>query len=327
MNQKVEISPKTIVFTVLFLIFLKVIWDMKEMIFALFLAFILMSALKPVVNRLVKFKIPRILAVAFSVFSTVFFIGFLISFALPPLVQEIFIFIKNLPAIIKMVIPTISPYLNFESFNKFIPEITQNTVGVISGIFNNYYFVVSVIFFSFYFLLEEKFLVNFLAGFLPEKNLQKVTVIFSKVEKRMSYWMWGELVLMTLIGTLSYIGLVILGVKYAFSLAVIAGLLEIVPVIGPVTSVIPAFIVGASTSWFLGLSVLPLYFLIQQLENNVIIPIVMQKAVGIHPIMTLIALTVGGKFGGFLGVLLSVPAALMIETIAKEIIQLKNNNS
>ncbi len=318
MIQKVEITPKTIIFTVFFLLSLQILWTVKELIFGLFFAFIFMSALKPVVLFFEKARVPRAIAVILSIISAVSILVFLISFAFPPLISEAFIFFKNLPHLIKGVMPTVSQFINFESLNKFLPEITQNTVGIISGVFSNYFFVISVLFFSFYFLLDDMFFKNVFKRFLEEKEAERIYHILEKTEERMSAWMWGELKLMTIIGVLSYIGLSFLGVKYAFSLAVIAGLLEIVPVIGPVTSVIPAFIVAASTSWFLGLSVLPLYFIIQQLENNLIVPLVMQTSVGIHPIMTLIALTIGGKLGGVLGVLLAVPIALFVETTIVE---------
>ena len=119
--------------------------------------------------------------------------------------------------------------------------------------------------------------------------------------------------LMTSIGLLTYIGLSILGVPFALSLAFLAGLLEIVPIIGPIMSAIPAFIVASSASSFLGLGTLVLYLIIQQLENNLIVPYIMNKAVGIHPITTLIALSIGGTLGGILGAILAVPVALIIE--------------
>ncbi len=114
-----------------------------------------------------------------------------------------------------------------------------------------------------------------------------------------------------------------MNIKYAAPLAIMAGLLEVVPIIGPTVATIPAFFVGASISWFTGLAVIALYFLIQQLENNLIVPLVMKKAVGLNPIITLIALIIGGKLGGLLGIILSVPTALFIETILVEFSRLK----
>ena len=132
--------------------------------------------------------------------------------------------------------------------------------------------------------------------------------------------MRGELILMTIIGVFTYIALNILGIKFALSLAFIAGLLEIIPIIGPIIAAIPAFLVASSDSFFLGGIVIILYIIIQQLENNLIVPFVMNKAVGIHPITILIALSIGGRLGGLLGAVLAVPVALFIETIVTQLL-------
>lgn len=321
MNQKIEISSKTIIFTVFFLISLKALWLIRELIYALFLAFIFMSALKPPVNYLEKKIFPRSLAVFFVFLTTVVIVLFTGSFVIPPLVRESLAFFKSLPDLITNSFSTPSSYLNLEPLTSFLPDLTKNFVKFISGVFSNFIFFLSTVVFTFYFLLEEKFLKKILEKFLEEKQAEKIVAISDNVERRMGMWVWGELILMTVIGIMSYGGLSLLRIKYVLPLAIIAGILEIVPIIGPTISTIPAFFVAASNSWFLGLSVIALYFLIQQLENNLIVPLVMKKAVGLNPVVTLIALTIGGKLGGFLGIFLSVPAALLLETILIELIK------
>lgn len=323
MSQKVEISSKTIVFTVFFLIFLKVLWQIRELLFALFLAFILMSALKPPVRFLEKIGLPRSLATLVIFIVTLMTFSFTGFFIIPPLVKESLIFLKNLPNLVSNVLPSSFFYLNTDSLSQILPQLTQNFIKIVSGVFSNFIFLVSTVFFTFYFLIEEKFLKKFLEKFLPSSQVNVVVEIFEKVEQRMGAWVWGELILMTVIGGLSYLGLQLLDVKYSLPLAIIAGVLEVVPIIGPTFSAIPAFFVAASSSWFLGLSVIALYFLIQQFENNFIVPLVMKKTVGLNPIVTLIALTIGGKLGGFLGILLSVPVSLLIETILIELIHIQ----
>lgn len=321
--QRIEISSKTIIFTVFFLIFLKVLWVVREVIYALFLAFIFMSALKPAVNMIERQRIPRFLAAIFVFISTLVGLVFVFAFILPPLVQESFSFFRNLPFLIEQSFPLVSVYIEDASFSALVPNITGNFIPVVTGIFSNFIFIISILFFTFYFLLEEKFLKNFLDKFMEEEKAQEIVSIVNKAERRMGAWMWGEIILMTVIGVLTYIGLTLLGVRYAIPLAVLAGILEIVPIIGPTIAAIPALFVAASTSRLLSGYTLILYVVVQQLENNLIVPMVMRKAVGLNPILTLIALTVGGKLGGFLGVLLSVPAALFIETVLIETVKLR----
>ena len=106
--------------------------------------------------------------------------------------------------------------------------------------------------------------------------------------------------------------------KYALALAVLAGLLEVIPSLGPIASSIPAILIGLSYSPIMGLYSTILYLIVQQLENNLVVPIVMKKATGLHPIITLIAMVVGGKLAGIMGVLLAVPSTIFIETILIE---------
>jgi predicted PurR-regulated permease PerM len=171
--------------------------------------------------------------------------------------------------------------------------------------------------------MEEKFMKNFLLRFIDEKQTDRIVSVLDRAEKRMGAWMWGEVLLMTIIGLVTYIGLMVLQVHYALPLAVLAGLFEVVPIIGPIISLVPAFFVTAATSWSLGIFTIILYVTIQQLENNIVVPMVMRRAVGLHPIVTLSALTIGGKLGGFLGMLLSVPIALLIETVFIEFTRVK----
>ena len=111
-----------------------------------------------------------------------------------------------------------------------------------------------------------------------------------------------------------------IGIRYSLALAVLAGLLEAVPNLGPTISSIPAILLGFAVSPVMGVTALALYFIIQQLENNLIVPVVMKKAVGLNPIITLIALLIGGKIGGVLGVLLAIPITVFLETVLIEII-------
>ena len=319
MPQKIEISSRTIIFTVFFIISLQVIWEVRELIFGLILAFILMSALKPAVNYLESIKIPRLLSTIIVFISSIILILFIFSVVIPPLLQESLFFVKSLPLLITNIFPESMDYINLNSLTSLLPDLTQNIILVVSRLFSNVIFIVSILFFTFYFLAEEKFMQSFLYKFLSEKKAGEIVIILNKAEKRLSAWMWGEIVLMTIIGLSTYFGLMVLQMKYVLPLAVLAGILEIVPMIGPTISAKPAILVALSISPIMAVYTIVLYILIQQLENNIIVPVVMRRAVGLHPIFTLIALTIGGKLGGFLGILLSVPIALILETILIEI--------
>lgn len=324
---KIEISHRTIIFTIFFLIFLKLLWEVRDLLFSLFFAFIIMSALKPAVYFLEKRKIPRIFSALVIFILFIFIIGYILTWVFPPLISELVQLFKQLPIIIKRLSPEFGRYLDLDNFSQFLPNLTRNIFSIVGNIFSNAIFVISTLFFSFYFILEESFIRKFLSRFFEDRHVEKVSNIFGKVEKRMSSWFWGELALMTIIGVLTFVGLSSIGVRYALPLAVIAGLLEAVPNLGPTISSVPAFLVAVSHSYFLGFSVLALYFIIQQLENNLIVPIIMRRVVGINPIITLVALIMGGRIAGVLGIVLAIPITLFIEMLIVELAQTKYEQS
>ncbi|OGG70074.1 hypothetical protein A3F27_03355 [Candidatus Kaiserbacteria bacterium RIFCSPHIGHO2_12_FULL_53_13] len=132
--------------------------------------------------------------------------------------------------------------------------------------------------------------------------------------------MQGQLLLAVIMGVLVYLGLTILGVKHALLLAVIAAVFEIIPVFGPTLAAVPAIIIsfvdGGATLGFLTVA---LYVIAQQFENHLIYPLVVTRVVGVPPLLVILALIVGAKLAGFLGILLSVPAAGTIQELVKDI--------
>ena len=151
-------------------------------------------------------------------------------------------------------------------------------------------------------------------------ELNKINLISERAQKRMSGWFWGEIILMIIVGLLTYVGLSLMGMKYALALAVLSGLFEVVPNLGPITATIPAFFIGLSQSYISGLSMIALYFTVQQLENNLIVPMVMSKVVGLQPPIIIIALLIGAKLAGIGGAFLAVPIIVVSKIIIQEIL-------
>ena len=129
---------------------------------------------------------------------------------------------------------------------------------------------------------------------------------------------------MFIVGIMSYIGLIFLGVEFAIPLAFIAGLLEVIPNVGPTLSMIPAILVALGTSPVLALAVFALYFVIQQLENTIIVPKVFSKAVGISPLIVIVSLMIGFKIAGVSGAILSLPTVLFLEIIINDLYSIYN---
>jgi len=131
-------------------------------------------------------------------------------------------------------------------------------------------------------------------------------------------WVRGQLTLALIIGLATFIGLSFLRLPYVLPLSIIAGILEIVPMIGPIISAIPAIIIAFTISPVLALATTAFYFLVQQAEAHLVVPFVMKRAVGLPPLVTIVALMVGAKLAGITGGLLAVPIVVVIQTVVAQ---------
>jgi len=133
-----------------------------------------------------------------------------------------------------------------------------------------------------------------------------------KAKKKSWYKRWWAIVLFI------FIGLLILGVDYSLFLGIMAGILEMVPIVGPVFTGVLAFLVAISQSWTLGISVVVLFVIIQQMESHLLVPVVMRKTIGLHPVVVVFSLLAGSQLAGFVGLVLSVPSAVIIEELIED---------
>lgn len=330
MARKIEISHRTIVFTVLFLALIWVLVQIKAIIIGLFVSVLLVTALSPLVDRLTKLRIPRSLAILLVYIGMIALIIAGLASLVTPLFEQTSNLVARLPQIFddvgmwlaSMGVAGVDGRMIAGQVSQ-LGQLPANLIGVLVLFFSNLVIVVSVLIITFYMLLEKKNLNKYLSvAFGNEKEL-KANDFAGKIEMRLGGWVRGELVLMLIVGVLTYIGLTLLGVPSALPLAILAGLLEIVPTIGPIFSGIPAVIVGFTISPFTGFAVMALYFLVQQLENSLIVPKVMQKAVGVNPLVTIISLGIGYQLGGPLGAILAVPIVIVARVVAVELFDLK----
>jgi predicted PurR-regulated permease PerM len=200
-----------------------------------------------------------------------------------------------------------------EDLIKGIQSITSNFstnfIKIISAIFGGLLSFILILVLSFYFLVQEDGVADFLKLITPLRNEKYVVDLWKRSQRKIGQWMQGQFLLGIIIAVLLYLGLMILGVKDALLLAVLAGLLEIIPVFGPIISAVPAIIIAFVGGGFTAaILVLGLYLIVQQFESHLIYPLVVKKVVGVSPILVILALIIGAKLAGFLGIVLSAPA-------------------
>ncbi len=318
MPNRLEIAPKTLLWVGAIAISGWLLYLIRDILALLFVSYILMTALKPLVEWIVKMRLPRFLAILITYILIVsIFVGFG-RMILPPLVNETGHFFNALPNFVNQLAPYAS--IDINTLIQQVAPIGQNVLRLTLGVFANIITIFTVAVFTFYFLLEHNHLENTLNTFIGEEWSKRTIRVLAKIEERLGAWVRGQMLLALIIGVFSYIGLLLLGINYALPLALIAGILEVVPIIGPIISGVPAVLVALTISPGLALGVVGLYFLIQQVENNILVPAVMRKAVGVAPLASLLALMVGGRLGGILGIILSVPILLVVQTLFAELL-------
>lgn len=319
MTKKIEISHRTVIFTVVFLLALWFLYFIKDIIFAIFVSILLMAIFNPLVTKLTKWRVPRFIAVILTYTLVLGLFGFSIAWIIPPLVEQTTNFVNNMPLFISNL--GLNNFMNANYLNSFLSQvgsIPTQAVKLGVSVFSNVVSILSVLILSFYFLLYRSKLNNQLAFIFGEEREKQVGNIIDNIERILGSWARGELVLMFSVGILNYIGFLILGIPFALPLAIIAGILEIVPVLGPNIAAIPAVIIGLTISPLMALAVAALCFLVQQLENYLLVPKIMEKSVGVNPIATLISLTIGYRMMGIVGIILSIPLFLTIKILVKE---------
>jgi len=317
--KKIEISHRTIIFAVFFLIFLWFLYKVRYLLLFFFIAVIFMSAINPLVDKLERKKIPRSAAILLFYILTLALIAFSVVSLVPPLVEQSGKFIGQLPDIANEVT---KGRVNLSLFEPQLSALPQQILKIALGIFNNIIGLFTFLVIVYYLIIERKNLHKYLLFLFGNDGREaRAEAFLAKLERRLGGWVRGQLTLMLIVGLASYIGLIFLGVQFAIPLAFLAGLLEVIPNIGPTLAAVPAILIAWGQSPVLALATLALYFVVQQLENQLLVPRVMSKAVGLSPLVVIFSLMVGFKVAGLAGAVLSVPAVLTLEIVISDIYQ------
>jgi len=328
-TNKIEISHKTIIFTVVFLALLYIIYLIMDVLLLLFIAFLISTAINPLVSKLENYKIPRSLSIAVVYILLIGSIVGAIAGIVPPLVTETSKLISQIPIPESLSNDIKNLNINLQDLDVIASQLNSipKVLGVIGSAITVVAVLLTVMVMSFYILKERKHLYkSFTWIFSENKPKNKAENFVNRIEEQIGGWVRGELALMLIVGTLTFIGLRLLNISFALPLAIVAGLFEILPSIGPTISAIPAVIVAfITTTPTMAIAVTALYILVQQLENSFIVPFVMRKAAGMNPIITILTVLIGFRLGGFGGAALAIPLYLVFRVSYKEYLKIKNS--
>ncbi len=331
-----EISPKTIFWALGVGVLAVLVFMVRDIIAVLIFAIIIASALEPILGYAQSRKIPRLLSLI--VIYLLFFIFFaaLIYIFLPLLLEQLRDFSQNYPTYFGRIeeaagvitfLPGLSGNIHelLSQLTEQIPSFTS-LISYISAIFGGILSFVVVLVVSFYLSVSRNALDNFLRAILPPQFEVYVHSLWVRAQYKMGRWLQAQILLSFIMALIVGFGLWILGVKYAFLIAVIVGILEIVPYVGPIVAGGLATLLALSQSSILGLWTLIFFIVAQQLEGHILVPLLIKKLVGLNPVAVILAMLVGAKLGGILGILLAVPIAAVIDEFFDDLAKRKSTS-
>jgi len=323
----VEINSGTIWRAVLIVMFFVFLYILKDVLIIFLFALIVASAISPFANWLDEKGFPRLLGVLLLFLVILALVITLLSLIIPYVSRDISQLVSTLPQFVAKVSTSLekaqqgSPqYLDFlseiqnllETFSTYLQQSSQSILGLVISIFGGVMSAVAILIISFYLSVTKKGIENFLGSVIPEKYESYVIDLWKRSEHKVGLWLQGQLLLGLIMGLFVYVGLSLMGIKFALVLGFLAAILEIVPMVGPVLAAIPAILLAFLQSPSLGLWVVVFYVVVQQIENHVLVPVVLGKTIGLNPVVVIIALLIGQQLAGIPGMILSVPVATII---------------
>lgn len=331
--QTINISTTTVIKVVLILLALVFLWVVRDVLLMLFVALILAALIDPFADWFERHKIPRSLAVLTTYIVLIVIVGLVLLLLIPPIIDELgnlgtnfgyywdklTIGLENIKGFtISQGVPTAFEK-GVETLQGSLSGALSTVFGTVAGFFGGLAAMIIILVITFYMVAEEESVKKALKSVAPDKYQPFISQLLAKIKKKIGLWLRGQIILSITVGLFVYVALSIIGVEYALILAILAGLLEFIPYLGPVLATIPAVFLAFVQSPIKALIVLILYIVIQQLENNLLVPKIMQKTVGLNPIISITALLIGAKLAGLVGAILAIPVAVVISLIWQEI--------
>jgi len=340
----VVITTAIVVLTTLLLLAVaRLLWLVGEILLLILIAAILATGLNPLVESLHRRRwtrrgrtLSRIAAIGLVYAGLLVVIGLAANVLFAPIVAEGRQFLERAPTLFQDLRALLATW---QQRYAWMPDLTaildrlpqeagrlteyvDEATGVAFKVFGGLVAAISVLVLGVYMQIEGPTIKRGFLDLFPAEHHERVASVLGRIGERFGGWLRGQLLLGLIIGVVAGLGTWILGLPYPFLLGLAAGITELVPLVGPVLGAVPAVLVALfGPAWRL-IAVVIFFTVIQQLEGNLLVPRVMARAVGLSPLLTIIAIMVGAKLMGILGALLAVPVAAALQVIAGEVLQM-----
>ena len=331
-GTKIIISPMSVITLISFLILTVLIYQIRDVILLLFASFIIASALYPIVDWMDK-KMPRWLAVLIVYVVGIIIMATILIPFISVLIEQTREFFKLAPDYWKEVTNIIYSWkLNFRTFG-FSPDLSRIfsvstnlqqhivsqsinfTIAFITGLIAAFTMSVMVLFL----LLDKHELKAGFFSLFPKNLRKKAEEISVTISRKVGGYVRGELLLMFTTGLFTGLVMLLLKVKFALLLGLLAGIFEIIPIIGPILSSIPAILVTLAQNPSLALATIIAYIVIHRIENSVLAPLILGRFLEVHPLIIIVALLIAASTMGVAGIILAPPIAASVYVLVQEL--------
>ena len=317
-NRVLDISWGTILKISLAFLLFYILYLVRDVLVWLIFALIISVLLNPAINFLYRLKVPRNLAVIF-VYVVIFgFLGLIVYLSAPMFVTEIQQFSQLFPQYFEKVAPPlrglgIEAFENMESFTLATGEILQkassdilSALAIFFGGVGSTIFVFAI---ALFLSLEEKGVEKMIGLLFPKRYEAYALSLWERSQTKVAGWFGSRILTSLFVGLAVFATISLFNVKYGLTLALLAAVLDFIPLLGPIIAGIIIFVFVALDSWMKALFVLVAFVLIQQIEGNILSPILTKKFVGLPPVLVLLSLSIGASLFGLLGAVLAIPLA------------------
>lgn len=334
MPRVITISTGTIFRAILVLLVLGFLYIIRDVVAIFFGAMFLAALIDPMADYFERWRIPRGLAAIIIYIVGLSLVTGLVLLLWTPITSELGNFFNYFAPLIEeatgaevsLHLDLAQETLSSDLANIFntaresgvsdtVPQIVEFGSSVVGGAAA--VFVVLIL--AFFMIAEKTALVRAVGFVAPVEYQPFVTQISIKLRDRLGSWLRGQLILMICVSLMTYLALLILDIPYALVLALMAGIFEVIPFLGPFVSSIPAIILALAVSPLHAIITAGAYILVQSIEGNILVPKIMQRTTGVNPIVSLLAVLIGWRVGGIVGAILAIPLALVISVFLEEL--------
>lgn len=329
-ERVLDISWGTILKISIAILVFYTLYSIRDILVSVIFALVISVLFNPVINFLERRRIPRVIATLFVYVSVFALLSFILYWTVPVFVFEIQQFAQLFPQYFGKLSPPLrglglEAFENFETFTlalqTWLIQASSSIFGVLVSIFGGIFSTVTIFAIAIFFSMEEKEVKKAIEALAPKKSEGYFQDLWQRCQNKTAAWFGTRILSSLFVGLVSYITLNVLNVNYASMLSLFAGVMDIIPVLGPIFAGTIITILAALDSWFKALFVLLAFILIQQIEGNIITPILTRRLVGLPAILVLIAVLVGGRLAGFLGAILAIPLTSIIYEFLRDFLQ------